>query len=163
MKHKDENEGVGKRRRSKVEAYYHLIWTTKGRQARVTPEFERPVYRCIGGEVERFGGFVLALNGMTDHVHLVVRAPGPLGPSEIARRVKGVSSALMNDLRPEFSDLFHWQPGYACFTLWRNVIPRVVTYVNNQKHHHAAGTLWPEWEEADETDPTTNTDDENIP
>jgi REP element-mobilizing transposase RayT len=143
-------EKEGQRRRSKVEVYLHLVWATEGRVDRVTPDWEGPVYRCIRAEAARLRCSVLALNGMPDHVHLAVRTAGIVSPADLAKQVKGVSSALLNDLRPEFSELFRWQPGYACFSLGRNQIAAVVAYVDHQKQHHGAGTLWPAWEETDE-------------
>lgn len=143
----------GQRRQSRVEVFLHLIWATEGRAARLTPEWEEPAYRSIRAEAERLRCSVLALNGMPDHVHLIVRAPASLSPAALAKQVKGVSSALLNDLRPEFGDPFHWQKGYACFSLGRNQVPTVTAYVDRQKRHHAANTIWPQWEQTDEPAP----------
>lgn len=84
-----DEEKFAKRRRSKVEAYYHLVWATRGREMRITPEWERAAYRCIVGEARRLKCLVLAINGLPDHVHLVVR------PSVLAKQAKGVSSTLL--------------------------------------------------------------------
>jgi putative transposase len=90
---------------------------------------------------------LLAIGGVPDHVHVVVCAPGKYSPAEIARNFKVPTSALINDIRPEFSDLFRWQEGYASYTLSQSDVSRVVTYVKNQKQHHAnPETLWPDWE-----------------
>ncbi|MDQ2686282.1 MAG: IS200/IS605 family transposase [Armatimonadota bacterium] len=100
--------GVVRRRRSKVETYYHIVWATRGREERLTPEIERRVHRCVTGEVERLRCLVLALDGMPDHVHLVVRAPGNVCPAALAKQVKGVSSAMLNDGRGLSDELFRW-------------------------------------------------------
>src|SRR5688500_7211988 len=55
------------------------------------------------------GCTLLAVGGMPDHIHLIVCAPGKFSPSDLARSFKGPTSALMNDIRPQFSDLFRWQ------------------------------------------------------
>jgi REP element-mobilizing transposase RayT len=118
-----DEEKPGTRRRSKVEVYLHLVWATEGRADRVTQEFEEAVYRCIRNEAARLRCSVLALNGMPDHVHLVVRSAGSGQSRRFSKAGQGVSSALINDLRPEFSELFRWQPGYGCFSLGRNQVP----------------------------------------
>jgi REP element-mobilizing transposase RayT len=137
-------------RQSKVELYAHLVWATKGRMDALTGGYERRVYRCVVAEARQLGCDVLAIGGMPDHVHLLVRIPSTLNIAVLAQRVKGTSSSLMNELRPEFSDVFRWQSGYACFSVGRDEVDTVVAYVLNQKQHHGTdGQLWPEWEETD--------------
>ncbi len=127
-----------------------MVWATRGREARLTSELERQVYRCVTSEAERLGCSVLAIGGMPDHVHIVACTPGTVSPSILAKQAKGVSSAMINDLRQNFSEIFRWQDGYACFSLGRSQVATVVSYVKNQKQHHTNGTTWPDWEEADE-------------
>ena len=146
--------GCVQRRRSKVGTYYHLVWATRGREERLFPEAERRVHRCVTGEAERLRCVILALDGMPDHIHLVVRAPGTVCPSGLAKQIKGVSSAMLNEERWLAEELFRWQDGYGCFSFGRPQIAAVVSYVKNQKRRHAEGRLWPEWEEADEAVPS---------
>ena len=139
-------------RRSKVELYLHLVWVVKGRQDRITGAFEAEVYRCITGEAANLGCQVFAIGGLSDHIHLLAQVPGKVSASHLAQQVKGVSSRLMNKLRPEFSDRFDWQPGYGCFSLGRNQIDPIRKYIEDQKQHHQTGKTWPDWEETDEPD-----------
>ena len=139
-------------RRSKSEIYLHFVWATWQRRPWVTEAIERDVYRCIENEARQLNCAVLALNGMPDHVHLLVQIPTTLCPSHLAKQVKGVSSAFIND---NFSveERFHWQENYAVFSVSRSHLKRVIRYVNRQKEHHAQGTTWMEWEEVDEEKP----------
>jgi putative transposase len=137
------------RHQSKVESFSHFVWATKHRQPLLVGEWEQATYRCIRAEVARLGGEVLALNGMPDHVHLLVRLPATVSIAQFANQIKGVSSALLNDLRAESDELFRWQGGYACFSLSRSHLSRVIAYIDNQKHHHASDKVWPEWEEVE--------------
>jgi len=92
---------------------------------------------------------VFALNGTSDHVHLVVQLPTKLAPAQLAQQVKGVNTAFVRDkLQPPAP--FGWQDGYDVFSISRSHMKRVITYVQNQKQHHASGKLWEEWEETDE-------------
>jgi putative transposase len=97
----------------------------------------------------RLGCDILALNGMPDHVHVVVKLHASVSYSQFANQIKGVSSALLNDLREENTEIFRWQSGYASFSLSRSHLSRVVAYVDNQKKHHANQKIWPEWEEVE--------------
>nr|WP_309689133.1 IS200/IS605 family transposase [Armatimonas sp.] len=141
------------RHQSKVESFSHFVWATQYRRALLVGEWEEAAHRCIRAEVMKLGGEVLALNGMPDHVHLLVRLPATVSIAQFANQIKGVSSALLNDLRAENTELFRWQGGYACFSLSRSHLSRVMAYIDNQKHHHANDRIWPEWEEVGKTQP----------
>ena len=141
-------------RRSKCEIYLHFVWATKGRRPWINARIEREVYRCIESEVQKLNGVVLALNGMPDHVHLVVQMPSTLNAAQLAKQVKGVSSAFINDHdRLPVDDLFRWQEGYGVFSVSRSHLRRVMNYVQGQKQHHENGTTWPQWEETDQEAP----------
>jgi REP element-mobilizing transposase RayT len=89
---------------------------------------------------------VLALNGMPDHVHLVVSFPTTTSIADLAKQVKGVSSHFVNEmLKPEAQ--FKWQGSYGAFTVSRWDLERAIEYVKRQKEHHLADDLYPEWEE----------------
>ena len=147
------NEESTTRRRSKVEMYAHLVWTTKYRAARLTAEFENNVHRCVVAQSQEAKCPVLAIGGTEDHVHLVVRLYSRISIAELVQRVKGPSSALYNDLRPEHSERFSWQDGYGCFSLWYSQLDKAVAYVHKQKQRHRTGDLIDIFEKFDE--PTT--------
>jgi len=129
--------------------YYHFVWSTYHRENLVTPVIERPLYRCITGQVLKVKGAVLALDGMPDHVHLVAQLPATIAPAALMQRAKGVSSAYGRDeLLP--GELFGWQDGYSGFTVSWTHLPKIIAYVRNQKQHHAQGTIIPEWEPIDD-------------
>jgi len=136
-------------RRSKAEIYLHLVWGTWGSLPLVTEEIERSVYRCIESEAQRLKCIVLAIGGMPDHVHLVVRVPTRVSAAQLAQQIKGVSSTFVRD-QLRTGELFRWQEGFGVFSLSRSHVERVVAYVENQKRHHARGKLWNEWEETEE-------------
>jgi putative transposase len=140
-------------RRSKAEIYLHVVWSTKGRQPRLAPDIERFVYRCLESEAREMGCDVLAIGGTDDHVHVVVKVPTGVAPSALAKQMKGVSSRFIRE-RIQDHEGFGWQEGYGVFSLSRPDVKRVILYVERQKEHHFAGSLWPQWEETDTAAPT---------
>ena len=132
--------------RSKIEIYLHLVWTTKRRQEWITPDIERRVYRCIGHEVTRRNCVLLAIGGMPDHVHVVTALHSTVCAAILAQKMKGISALFIND-RLGFEGAFDWQDNYAAFSVGSE-LDAVLNYVRQQKEHHAAGDLWPEWEES---------------
>ncbi len=134
-------------RRNKLALYLHLVWATWDRQALVTPEIERRVYRNIESEARGVGCTVLALNGMPDHVHMAVSFPTTITVADLVEQVKGVSSHFVNEaLKP--NDEFKWQGSYGAFTVSRWDVDKIVSYIKRQKEHHRLGELHPEWEES---------------
>ena len=133
-------------RRNKLRLYLHLVWATWDRLPLITPEIERQLYRCIENEAKDKGCKVLALNGIADHVHLVVSIPTTITIAELVKQVKGVSSRFVNEvLAPPTR--FKWQGCYGAFTVSRWDVDKIVQYVKRQKEHHAANELWADWEE----------------
>jgi putative transposase len=55
--------------------YYHIIWGTKYREPIITPEIEPVLYNFIRSKAIGLGGFLYALNGTEDHVHLIISIP----------------------------------------------------------------------------------------
>lgn len=141
-------------KRSKSEIYLHFVWATYRRLPLITAALEPCLYQALMEQAERLGCKVLALGGLPDHVHLLLRMPAKRSPSELMQQIKGASSAWARvSIRPsqELSrEPFGWQDGYGVFSLSRSHLKRVVSYVENQKKRHASGKLWPEWEEVDE-------------
>ena len=132
--------------RSKAEIYLHFVWGTWRREPMVTPEIERAIYRCIEMECGRLRCAVLAVGGMPDHVHLVLRVPTTVSAAQVMKQVKGVSSTFGRGHCGERRS-FGWQDNYAVRSFWPEARDRVVAYVLNQKDHHTKGDLWSDWEE----------------
>lgn len=130
--------------------YYHFIWGTKNRLPFIESAFEPDLYRAIAAKAQDFGGFVYALGGIEDHVHLAVSVPPKIAPAKFVGDVKGNSSHFVNHvIKPDFE--FYWQDEYGVLSFGEKNLPSVVRYIHNQKQHHAEGTLIPAMERADET------------
>jgi putative transposase len=140
------------RRWSKVIIFVHFIWATKSHTDQIPTNLERRVHRIISAEVESMKGEVLAIGGMSDHVHLLVQMPGMVSASQLMKQVKGISSTFINENRPGFSEQFRWQDGYGAFSAGTGeaYLARVISYIRHQKEHHANHSLIPEWEETGE-------------
>jgi putative transposase len=133
-------------RRNKLSLFVHLVWSTWDRLPMITPDIERRLYREIESEALQLRCIVLALNGIADHVHVVLIIPTTLTIADLVKQLKGASSHFVNEvLQPEMP--FKWQGSYGAFTVSRWDVDKIVAYVQNQKQHHADAMLLPEWEE----------------
>ena len=121
-----------------TEVFYHFVWATRRREWFITDVAERELHRFIHGKCDARRVHVYALNGMPDHVHLVIGLPATLSVSDFAEAVKGTSAYYINHL-PNQPSCLYWQPDYGLLTFAQNDLIRVVTYVENQKQPHATG------------------------
>ena len=127
------------------EVYYHIIWTTKRRENLITADMETALHGYIRKRCAEMEVFVYALNGTENHLHLVCSIPPRFAVAEVVEKIKGASSHFINHMEGRNWRLY-WQPGYGCLTFAKKDLARVVQYVENQKLHHSAGTLWPSLE-----------------
>lgn len=119
--------------------FYHLVWGTRGRMPLITAEIEEAVYRHLQEAARRNRILVHAIGGMADHVHMAVAIPPTLAVSDAMKAIKGASAHAINQLG---GASFGWQPEYGAITFAERHLAQVVSYIQNQKRHHADRTLW---------------------
>ena len=125
--------------------YAHLIWSSWDRLPLLTPERETAVYACIQAECDRLKVDVLAIGGIENHVHLLVRYDPVCSVSEIVKQVKGASSHLVTHVVSP-KEFFKWQGAYMSYSVSPSAVPRIRNYVLRQKEHHRDQTDLPEHE-----------------
>ena len=76
--------------------YYHFIWGTKNRLPLIDSAIEPELYRAVAAKVKDMDGFVHAIGGIEDHVHLAVSVPPRVAPAKFIGDVKGNSSHYVN-------------------------------------------------------------------
>ncbi len=120
--------------------YYHFIWGTKNRMPFIDSALEPQLYRAMAAKTQEMGGFVHAIGGIEDHVHMAVSVPPKIAPAKFIGDVKGNSSHYINHMiKPDFE--FHWQDEYGVLSLGEKNLTAVIRYIHNQKQHHAHSTL----------------------
>ena len=92
------------------------------------------------------GGIVIALNGVEDHIHLLLKLRPDKALSDVLRDLKANSSGWMHDVFPE-PRLFSRQNGYAAFTVSASQISTLRKYIADQERHHAKRTFEEEFKE----------------
>ena len=135
-------------RSSHIELYVHLVWTTWDREPLLTPELTPRVYGCLRTEAEALGAQVLALGGVADHVHLLVRLPATATVAAVVKQVKGASSHLVNQ-EEAIDGGFRWHAGYAALSVSPGDVARVADYIGRQEEHHRHGRNEARWAAAE--------------
>jgi putative transposase len=125
---------------SRVEVYLHVVWGTWDRAPFLTPHVREQVYLCIRRECSRLKSEIIAIGGIEDHVHVLLRLPAAISIADRVKQMKGSSSHLTNHRILPRS--FKWQGGYSASSVSRRAVPIVRDYVLRQEEHHRDGTTF---------------------
>ncbi len=121
----------------------HALFSTKNRQALLTPEIREEIMNYLGGTVNALGGQSLLVNGPSDHVHMLFVQPRTLSIADCMEKVKANSSGWVKDRWPDRRH-FGWQAGYAAFSVSPSHVGQVKRYIQNQERHHRKMTFMQE-------------------
>ncbi len=116
-----------------IKIYHHLIWATKNRSPMIEPHMQERLYNYIGGIMAKRDWHLLAIGGVSDHIHIFFYIQKMHDISEIVRCIKANSSQFM---RYNFSKEFAWQNGYGWFSCTGISVSGLKQYILNQKDHH---------------------------
>lgn len=119
--------------------YYHIVWGTKRRKLIITPEMEAFFVEHFHRKADELGLRIYALNGWTDHIHMVVSIPPKVSVAEAVKRLKGSSSHDWNLLH-KGEETVAWAESYGVFSLGERQRGFAEEYVRNQKSHHQDNT-----------------------
>ena len=113
---------------------YHVVFGTKNRRASIDDDLRSRLHSYVGGVVREMQGNPLAINGITDHVHLLFSLPPSMSVAAALRVIKTNSSKWVHETHPHKS--FAWQSGYAAFTVSQSKRETVARYILRQEEHH---------------------------
>ena len=125
--------------------WVHLVWATKHRTPLITPGLKHERYSILRGIAEAKGYHLNFINGVEDHIHLLMRIPPQFAISTLVRELKGVSHMIIRK-RNLSGAYFHWQDGYAAFSVSPKDLDAVRDYIRFQERHHANISFETEWE-----------------
>jgi putative transposase len=115
--------------------YAHIVFSTKGREPFLKKEFRQDVFKYISGIIVQTGNKSFIVNGIEDHVHLLVGLSMTCSVSELVREVKRGATLYMNG-KVNTGSKFSWQVGYGCFSVSRSQVRKVFKYIEEQELHH---------------------------
>jgi REP element-mobilizing transposase RayT len=123
-----------------VKLYVHIVFSTKHRDPFIAPEVEPALHKYMTGVVKNHESKLVRIGGMADHVHLLVLLGKNLALSDLLQVVKKESSKWIKERGDAFAG-FHWQDGYAGFSVSESAVERCIEYIDHQKSHHARMTF----------------------
>ncbi len=107
---------------------YHIVYATKERAPLITNVLRPRLHEYLGGIVHGLGSVPIEINGVSDHVHLLVRLRPTISVSDFLSKLKSNSS------------------GWAKRQTRESQVDNVRRYIRNQEKHHQRMSFEDEFE-----------------
>tara|TARA_R110002020_G_scaffold419404_2_gene628626 strand:+ start:299 stop:817 length:519 start_codon:yes stop_codon:yes gene_type:complete len=115
--------------------YLQYVFAVKGRGNLLVTPWREEVFKYISGIIEGKKQKSIIVNGVSDHVHVLVGFRPSMSISDLIRDVKNNSSNFINK-KNFVRGHFDWQDGYGVFSYSHSQIDKVYQYILNQEEHH---------------------------
>jgi putative transposase len=121
---------------SLAKVYIHAVFSTKHREPILADSWRDELFAVLGGTANNLGCQSLLVGGVADHVHMLFQLGRTITLADAIGKIKSTSSAWVNESRGLVKP-FHWQAGYAVFSVSQSNVNRVLRYIRQQPEHHA--------------------------
>jgi putative transposase len=127
-----------------TQIYIQLIFAVQGRANLIIDPWREELYKYMTGIVSGKKQKLLIVNGIPDHVHLLIGMTPTIALSDLVREIKSNSSGFVNK-HQWVRGQFRWQAGYGAFSYSHSQIDMVYKYIANQERHHSRKTFQEEY------------------
>jgi REP element-mobilizing transposase RayT len=123
---------------------YQIVFGTKNHWHTLGQPGRPALFKYIAQVLRKKRCHVHAVNGVSNHVHIITDIHPSVALADIVKSIKLASSKYIKEqgLFPMFSG---WQEGYGAFTYSNERKDILVNYVQNQEAHHAKRTFLEEY------------------
>lgn len=123
--------------------YIQVVFAVKGRQSLIKKDWEENLYRYITGIIQAKEQKLLAINGMPDHLHILIGMKASCCLSDLVRETKKSTNEFIRN--NNYCNNFYWQDGFGAFSYSHSQLTTVINYIMNQKEHHKKRTFKEEY------------------
>lgn len=129
-----------------TQIYIHAVFAVKGRENVLRKPWRDELFKYMCGIVNEKGQKPIIVNGVEDHVHLLVGLRPSMNISDLIRDVKNSSSKFIN-MKGFIPGKFAWQSGFGGFSYSQSQLSKVYGYILNQEKHHSKRSFRDEYVE----------------
>nr|WP_199000156.1 IS200/IS605 family transposase [Flavobacterium sp. ASV13] len=124
--------------------YIQIVFAVKGRQNLISKNNKDEIYKYITGIITNQKQKLIAINGMPDHIHILVGIKPDISLSDLVRDIKSSSSKFINEQK-WINGKFEWQTGFGAFSYGHSQLTNIIKYIENQEEHHKTKTFKEEY------------------
>ena len=118
----------------------HLIYSTKNRDACLTPAIRQKLFAYQAGIFQEWESPAIVIGGEVDHVHALFVLSKNHALRKVIEEVKKGSSKWIKTQERMFA-AFHWQNGYGAFSVSQSQVAQARRYIEQQSDHHRTRTF----------------------
>lgn len=118
-----------------TQIHIHFVFAVKFRLGQIDKEWKEQLNKYITEIIQSNKHKLLPINGMPDHIHILIGMRPTQSISDLMKEVKQSSSLWINENKFTKKH-FEQQEGYGAFSYSKSQIDSVVKYINNQEEHH---------------------------
>ncbi len=122
----------------------HLIYSTKNRDASLTPAIRSKLHAYQVGILKEWNSPAIVIGGLADHVHALFVLSKNNALCKVVEEVKKGSSKWIKTQGTAFA-AFCWQNGYGAFSVSESQVEYVRRYIEQQEEHHRTMTFQEEF------------------
>lgn len=119
-----------------TQIYIRVVFAVSGRLSLIRSEHKEEIHKYITGVIRNNGHKLIAINGMSDHLHILLGLKPDMALSALVRDIKSNSSKFINESRLAHGK-FGWREGYGAFSYGRSQLDTIIRYIQNQEKHHS--------------------------
>ncbi|MCX6149028.1 MAG: IS200/IS605 family transposase [Ignavibacteriales bacterium] len=127
-----------------TQIHIQIIFAVQYRRAIIDGIWKDELYKYITGIIQAQKHKLVIINGVADHVHILIGYRPHQSLSDLLQDIKGSSSKWINESKFTRSK-FAWQEGYGAFSYSHSHLSRVINYIKNQEQHHKKITFTEEY------------------
>ncbi len=127
-----------------TQIHLQLIFAVKHRASLINSVWKDELYKYITGIIQTQKHKLIIINGVLDHIHILIGLKPHQSLSDLMQDIKGSSSKWINEKK--FTPAkFAWQEGYGAFSYSHSHLNKVINYIKNQEQHHRKVTFIEEY------------------
>lgn len=116
--------------------YIQTVFAVSSRLSLITPAFREDLYKYISGIVRNQGQKLISINGMPDHLHILIGLRPAMALADLVQEIKADSTNFINKNKWVHGK-FSWQEGYGAFSYGHSQLNTIIRYIQNQERHHS--------------------------
>lgn len=129
----------------KIWLFVHVFVTVHERKPLLKKPIRTVLFAHLQKDASEKGIKVMALNGVEDHLHLLVQLHPAQNLLQVMKALKSESAGWINNSNL-LSETFEWEESFAAYTVSPSGVKQVADFIGRQEEYHKTKSLESELE-----------------
>lgn len=118
-----------------IKIWIHCVWGTKERKNLIDSKLKDILYKHIKEYCKLNDIYLDSMNGVEDHIHLLISLKNNQSVAKVINLIKGESSHWINKNKL-LNRRFDWAKEYFAVSVSESSVQKVREYIKIQEEHH---------------------------